>query len=145
MQENARTGAGAQQADAKTLGGDFLQGVDDPLILADLQTRLRAIVTGQNGEMSSARALPPKRVDQQDYLGLRLQIRGTMKGVHSIVNAIEESTPFLFVDRAQMRMEERRGAVEEAVWAGMVAELDIYGAKWPQPAGSVTGPGVTPK
>ena len=91
--------------------------------------------------------MPPKRVDHQDYLGLRLQIRGTLQGVHSIIVAIEDSTPFLFVDRAQLRMEERRGAVEDAIpaAAGMVAELDIYGAKWPQPEGTVAGPGVAPQ
>lgn len=146
-QANAKTGAGARQTDAKTLGADFLQGVDDPLIIADVQTRLRAIVIGQNGELNSARALPARRVDQQDYIGLRLQLRGTLKGVHAMILAIEQSTPFLFVERAQLRMEERRGAVDEALGeaATMVAELDVYGAKWPTLPGTDAGQGVAPK
>ncbi len=125
-------------AGEKALNADFLQGSDDALMMADVQTRLRAIVVGQNAELNSARALPLKRIDQQDYVGLRLQIRGTLQGVHAILFAIEDQTPFLFVERAQLRMEERRGAVEEPAGepAAMMAELDVYGAKWPAAGGA---------
>ncbi|MEQ1694524.1 MAG: type II secretion system protein GspM [Hyphomicrobiaceae bacterium] len=141
-QGNAKTNPALASADIKTLGGDFLQGADVPLIIADLQTRLRAIVVGQNAELDSARALPIKVIDQQSYTGARLQIRGTMKGIHAIIFTIEDATPYLFLDRVQMRMEERRGAVEDAPGeaATMFADLDVYGAQWPStefmPSGS---------
>jgi hypothetical protein len=129
--EQGATKAG--RPDSNALNVDFLQGSDDALMMADVQTRLRAIVVGQNAELNSARALPMKQIDEQDYVGLRLQIHGTLKGIHAIIYAIEDQTPLLFVERAQLRMEERRGAVEETAeqLSSMVAELDVYGAKWP--------------
>lgn len=130
---NARTNSALLNVDSATLGGDFLQGADVPLIIADLQTRLRALVVSENAELDSARALPHKVIEQQSYVGARLQIRGSFRGIHAIIFAIEDATPFLFLERVQIRMEDRRAAVGEVLGeaAVMFADLDVYGAQWP--------------
>jgi general secretion pathway protein M len=113
---------------------DFLTGVEDPIIVADLQTRLGALTSARNIEVTSARALPPKHRDGLMYLGLRLSIRGEMNSLHQVLHAVETTSPLLFVDRLAMRLDDRgaggrdRGA--ESL-APMTADLDIYGAKWP--------------
>jgi Type II secretion system (T2SS), protein M subtype b len=128
--------------------GDFLAGPEDAIIIADLQTRLSALIAARNAELSSARALPPKSRDGLDYLGLGLQIRAEMKDVQDILHAIETGTPLLFVERADLRLDERGPAAgrtrnAESV-APMVLEIAVYGAKWPSerpPASPIPTPG----
>jgi hypothetical protein len=140
LKQSTAKGA-ADPKDQRLLTTDFLQGTDEPLIIADLQTRLRAIVIGQNGELTSASTLPPRLVDKQAYLGLRLQLRATMAGTHTIISAIEGATPLLFIERAAMRMDERRDTGDEqpGELALMVVELDVYGAKWSAPDQAAVG------
>src|SRR5215469_10124775 len=105
-QPGSESGAG----DLERYRGDFLAGPEDAIILADLQTRLRSLITAHNAELSTARALPAKSRDGLEYLGLALQIRAEMKSVQEVLHAIETGTPLLFVEHADLRLDERRSA-----------------------------------
>lgn len=115
--------------------GDFLAGPEDAIIVADLQTRLRSLITARNAELSSARALQPKSRDGLEYLGLGLQIRAEMKSIQEVLYAIETGRPLLFVERADLRLDERGAAAGPArnaeSIAPMILEIAVYGAKWP--------------
>jgi len=125
--------------------GDFLAGPEDSIIIADLQTRLSALITAHNAELSSARALPPKSRDGLEFLGLGLQIRAEMKSIQEVLHAIETGTPLLFVERADLRLDDRGAAAGrtrnvESI-APMVLDIAVYGAKWPDKSpGLVTTP-----
>ncbi len=119
--------------------GDFLKGEQDSLILAELQTRLRAIVVGKNSELATARTLPPKAIGSQQYLGLRLQVHGELPDVQGILHSIEYGRPVLFIDRFTMRLLERRGATLDDRPPQLFAEIDVYGAKWPEQPARKTG------
>jgi general secretion pathway protein M len=122
----------------------FLAGTEDNLILADLQTKIRSIVLAKSAELLSARSLPQRDLEQQAYLGLRLQFRGEMKNIQEILHAIEFGSPFLEVSRLAMRVDERRGAIETEnnTTPPIVAEIDVYGAKWT--ASAKTAPQARP-
>src|SRR5262249_23367716 len=133
--QGRQAGAEISARDFERQRGDFLAGPEDAIIIADLQTRLSALITAHNAELSSARALPPKSRDGLEYLGLGLQIRAEMKSIQEILHAIETGTPLLFVERADLRLDERRvaagrGRNAESI-APMTLEIAIYGAKWP--------------
>jgi hypothetical protein len=122
--------------------GDFLSGAEDPIIVAELQTRLSSLIAARAGELNSAQSLQAKAKDGLDYLGLRLQFRAEMKSVQEILHAIETSTPLLFIERAALRLDDRGGA-ERGKGADSVApmsiEVDVYGAKWPDTAAPTAG------
>jgi hypothetical protein len=124
--------------------GDFLAGPEDAIIIAELQTRLSSLIAARNAELSSARALPPKSRDGLEYLGLGLQIRAEMKSIQEVLQAIETGTPLLFVERADLRLDERGVAAARARNAESIApmtlEIAVYGAKWP---GLTPAPGST--
>jgi general secretion pathway protein M len=132
---------GAQTAPGETLRfkADFLEGEQEAIMAADLQTRLRGIIVGQNSELMSARALPSRVVGSLTVLGLKLQIRGPIADIQQILHTIETGTPLLWVGYAQLGLELRRspGSGMPLQSRNMTAELDVYGAKWPTPA--VTG------
>jgi general secretion pathway protein M len=122
--------------------GDFLAGAEDPIIVAELQTRLSSLIAARAGELNSAQSLQAKAKDGLDYLGLRLQFRAEMKNVQEILHALETSTPLLFIERAALRLDDRggadRGKGADSV-APMSVEVDIYGAKWPDSAAPTAG------
>jgi hypothetical protein len=140
--QSRQPGVETSASDLDRYRGDFLSGPEDAIIVADLQTRLSALIAARNAELSSARALPSKTRDGLEYLGLGLQIRAEMKSVQEILHAIETGTPLLFVERADLRLDERGAAAgrsrnAESV-APMVLEIAVYGAKGPsqRPAGA---------
>jgi hypothetical protein len=111
---------------------DFLTGTQNPVIIAELQNRLRAVAIDKKSELNSVNALPSKSVDGRIYLGLRAVFRGHLKDIQQIVHFVETSSPLLFIDRAVMRLDVRPmgngDAIQSAVPA-LIAELDIYGAR----------------
>lgn len=108
----------------------FLAGTEDALIVADLQTKLRALVVSHNSQLISARTLAPKRADSGNYLGLKLEIKGDIRDIHRIIYGIETSEPYLFIDKARLRPSDRRFGEQDKLDATQFqAELDIYGAK----------------
>lgn len=114
--------------------GDFLPGSEDALMMADLQTRLRTLVVARSSELSSAQVLPPRSIDGLTYLGVRIQLRGQLRDVQAILHTIETATPFLFIERVQLRLEDLRvapaGSTQTAV-PRLLADIDVFGAKWP--------------
>jgi len=123
--------------DASQLDGyrmDFLAGVEDAIIVADLQTRLSALTTARRAEVTSARALQPKSAEGLTYLGLRLTIQGEMQSLQQVLYEFESTTPLLFVERAALRLDNRAGGRRDRgpdSLAPMTLEVDVYGAKWP--------------
>lgn len=126
--------SGSQEAVAP-YARDFLSGMQDSLITAELQSRLNAMAAARKAEVASMRVLPARVADGITYLGLRIQLRGEVKSVHELIYHVETSAPLLFVERAVLRLEERRGAVHgrSADVPILFAELDVYGGKWPGP------------
>jgi hypothetical protein len=133
--QSRQTGAQTSTSDLDRYREDFLDGPEDAIVVADLQTRLSSLISARNAELSSARALQPKSRDGLDYLGLSLQIRAEMKDIQNILHAIETGTPLLFVETANLRSDERGAAASRArnteSVAPMVLEIAVYGAKWP--------------
>ncbi len=141
--QSRQAGAEMSAGDLDRYRGDFLAGPEDAIIVADLQTRLSALITAHNAELSSARALPPKSRDGLEFLGLGLQIRAEMKNIQEVLHAIETGTPLLFVERADLRLDERGAAAGRArnveSIAPMVLDIAVYGAKWPSPSTPASG------
>jgi hypothetical protein len=133
--QGRQAGSELSASDLERYRGDFLAGPEDAIIVADLQTRLRSLITARNAELSSARALPPKSRDGLEYLGVGLQIRAEMKSIQEVLHSIETGTPLLFVERADLRLDERGAAAGRArnpeSVAPMTLEIAVYGAKWP--------------
>ena len=142
--QGRQVGSELSAGDLDRYRGDFLAGPEDAMIVADLQTRLRSLITARNAELSSARALPPKSRDGLEYLGLALQIRAEMKSIQEVLYAIETGTPLLFVERADLRLDERGATAARARNAESIApmtlEIAVYGAKWPSFTPAAGGP-----
>lgn len=127
---------GVHQEHLDAYRGDFLTGSSEATIGAELQARLRAVVTTNNSELLSAQALPSRKVGSLSVVGLRLQMRGPLDSIQRILHAVETAHPLLFVERAVLRQDP--AAMTSPARAGLdavrlVVDLDITGMRWPAP------------
>lgn len=112
----------------------FLAGTDVPLIAADLQNRLRALAQANNIEMNSAYVLPVKTSGANQYIGVRVLLRGEIADVQRVLHVVETGAPLLFVERATLRIDTWPLNSTDPTRSGapaLVAELDIFGARLP--------------
>ncbi len=138
---SARASAGyTKQFDR--LAADYLSGPQAPVILAALQNQLRTLALTRGVELNSANNLPARNEQHLEYLGLRVAFRGRLQEIQAILHEIETARPFLFVERAVLRVDSwplksadsgRNGA------PAVIAELDVYGVRLPEPPATTAG------
>jgi general secretion pathway protein M len=129
--QQSRVQAAVQQADTQVEHGEFLVGTNEGVIVADLQTRLKAIAEAAGARLRSAQSLPPKTRDDVRYVGARLDVYGPLAAIQRTLHAVEAGTPYLFVDAAAIRAAPSvnpaalpNGAAQEPV---IDAQFDVFG------------------
>jgi general secretion pathway protein M len=130
--QQPRVQAAAQEADAQVDHGEFLVGTNEGVIVADLQTRLKAMAEAAGARLRSVQSLPPKTREEVRYVGARLDVHGPLAAIQRTLHAVESGTPYLFVDAAVVRPALRANTqgLPNAVAQEPVidAQLDIFGA-----------------
>ena len=71
-----------------------------PLLIAQLQQQLQAIVTSNQAQFVRASELPTRHEDELTFAGLRLEVTGTVQSLSKILSTIEASVPILIVEKA---------------------------------------------
>jgi hypothetical protein len=124
--------AAAHEADAQVENGEFLVGTNEGVIVADLQTRLKAMAEAAGARLRSVQSLPPKTREEVRYFGARLDVYGPLAAIQRTLHAVEGGTPYLFVDAAVVRAAPaiNTQALPNATAQEPVidAQLDIFGA-----------------
>jgi Type II secretion system (T2SS), protein M subtype b len=129
--------------------GDFFEGANEAVVLAELQKQLNQMAGRVDVELIMAQPLPSRVAGAQTLLGLRLQMRGALDGVQKMLHGIETARPYLYIDRATLRSDSMNLAVTGRMPGGnggisalrMVVELDISGARWVRPASDASKAG----
>jgi general secretion pathway protein M len=128
----AQVEAAARQTDAQIEQGEFLTGTNEGVIVADLQTRLKAVAEAAGARLRSVQSLPPKSKDDVRYVGARLDAFGPVEAIQRAIYAVETGKPYLFVGAAVIRAAppvNTQGLAHVAAPAPAIdAQLDIFGA-----------------
>jgi hypothetical protein len=109
---------------------EFLQGGNDGVAAANLQTLIKGMVEPTGARLRSVRTLPTKPQDDMKFIGVQLEITGTIQAVYQAVRTIETAKPFLFIEDALLRPTQRVAMTLPGVSAEPTvdAQLDIVGA-----------------
>jgi hypothetical protein len=130
--QQTRVEAAAREAEAQVENGEFLIGTNEGVIVADLQTRLKAMAEAGGARLRSVQSLPPKTRDEVRYVGARLDISGPLAAVQRTLHAVEAGTPYLFVDAAVVRVApptNTQGLANATPQEPLIdAQLDVFGA-----------------
>jgi len=130
--QQARVAAAAHEADAKVEDGEFLVGTNEGVVVADLQTRLKAMAEAAGARLRSVQSLPPKTREEVRYVGARLDVYGPLAAIQRTLHGVEAGTPYLFVDAAVVRAPPPVNTQALANAApqepAIDAQLDVFGA-----------------
>jgi general secretion pathway protein M len=84
-------------------GDPFLPGNEERVVSADLQASLKGIVATADVRFLSIRALPTVRSQQLRLVAVSMELEGPLAAIRSVILAIENQMPFLFVSAASLR------------------------------------------
>jgi hypothetical protein len=119
--------------DVNTLLADVSLGNDTSAILgAGLQSKLREIAQQNGLEVIQAAdmetAPTPEGDSAPQRIGIRIDVSGPTKGVHSFLTSIEVMKPWLFVDNVRLQAGSIEGA-EATIEPPMQLSLDVWGLR----------------
>lgn len=97
----------ATQSAADGHRAEFLQGTNDSVAAANLQTTLKGMVDPTGVRLRSISALPAKPMEGMKLIGAQLEMTGTIKAVYETVRTFETAKPFLFIVGAQLKPTQR--------------------------------------
>jgi general secretion pathway protein M len=83
--------------------GGFLNGANDSLAAAQIQSRLKTVLDSAQGELKSTQILPGKKEGNLTRVGVRVQMAGSIGAAQRVLHAIESGTPFLFTENVEIR------------------------------------------
>ena len=109
---------------------EFLQGGNDGVAAANLQTLVKGMVEPTGARLRSIRTLPTKPEDSMKFIGVQVEITGTIQAVYQSARAVETAKPFLFIVGALLRPTQRVAMTPPGMSAEPTidAQLDIVGA-----------------
>jgi hypothetical protein len=124
------TVAGLAAQSASDGSAEFLQGGNDGVAAANLQTLVKGMVEPTGARLRSVRTLPTKPREDMKFIGVQLEITGTIQAVYQTVRTIESAKPFLFIEGALLRPTQRVAMTPPGMGAEPTidAQLDIVGA-----------------
>ena len=109
----------------------FLDGTDDGLIQADLQTRINAYVQQPQVIVQSSGPATSFEQDGIRYVGINLALSGTNEGIHKTLLNIESSTPLLLVKSARFSSLVTGGGLSPEIEPKINLQLAVFGSKDP--------------
>lgn len=109
---------------------EFLQGTNDSVAAANLQTMLKGMVVPTGARLRLIRALPAKPMQNMKFIGVQLEMTGTIMAIYQTVRTIETAKPFLFIVAAQLKPTQRTVILSALSRAEPTidAQLDVVGA-----------------
>ena len=107
---------------------EFLVGPNEGVIGADLQTRLKTITEGAGAQLRSVQTIPARTSEQIRYVGVHIEMSGSLQAVHRAIHAVETGTPYLFVGGAMIRPALSAGRQDSPTEPTIETQLDIVGA-----------------
>lgn len=109
---------------------EFLQGGNDGVAAANLQTLVKGMVEPTGARLRSVRTIPAKLDEGMKFIGVQVEITGTIQAVYQSVSSVESAKPFLFIVGALLKPTQQVAMVRPGMSAvpTIDAQLDIVGA-----------------
>jgi len=81
----------------------YLRSDTAALAAAELQRIVTRTSAGKSAQILSTQILPESREEDFTRIGLKVRMRGTLKGITQVFYALESGEPYLFLDKVSLR------------------------------------------
>jgi general secretion pathway protein M len=88
----------SQQSDLR-----YLQSNTDSLANAELQRRIKRVVTAGQGEIVSTQAVKISQEEILNRVAIRVRMKSTLESLKKILHQLETQKPYLFVENISLR------------------------------------------
>jgi hypothetical protein len=106
----------------------FLDGANEALAAAALQSRIRALVASAHGELKSTQILPVQPDGTFRRVGVRSEMTIALAGAQQVLYAIEASPPWLMLDNVVLDgREAERQRERNPESAALALSFDAFG------------------
>jgi general secretion pathway protein M len=92
----------AELAQRQAAQNGLLDGTNETLAAAELQTRIKAIVDSARGELKSTQILPVQQEGGFRRVGIRGEMSMTLPAAQQVLYALETASPLLFLDNVDI-------------------------------------------
>lgn len=118
--------AALRRRQAATAG--FLQGSNDALLAAQIQSRVKALVEAAHGELKSTQVLPVQDEGRYRRIAVRAQMTLDLTGAQQVLYGIETNSPLLFLDNVDLHSHiEGRRRESGSPSPSLDLRFDVYG------------------
>ena len=83
---------------------------------------------GAGCKLRSVQSLPTKPGDQIRYIGVRVEMNGSLQSVHKAIYAVETGKPYLFITGVVLKPSAPAGRPDTRLEPTIEAQLEIFGA-----------------
>ncbi len=130
----SRTSVMQQTAELKNTimgSGAFSVQKSVPLVLAEMQEKIKNIVAGAGGELTSTQNLSPRSVDGLMKLGINASFSGKMENLKNILYELESAKPYMIIENIKIYGSENErdsstGEIISANQVTVVADIITY-------------------
>jgi hypothetical protein len=122
----------ARRVETDNARGEFLEGDNDGLVAANLQSKLKAAADEAKVNVRSLQMLPSKTQEGSTLTGARLDVAGTLPAIHALARALETAMPVLLITDADLRRESSVWGAPDDSNAQISAQFDVFGAAKPR-------------
>ncbi|MEM7620861.1 MAG: type II secretion system protein GspM [Pseudomonadota bacterium] len=110
----------------------FLTDENETLAQTKLQANIKKIITINRAAVRVARGLETLEDKALRLIGVSVDFGGSHQSVRNIVHAIETASPFLFIEKAEIKVRTSAGRFNIYQPSQLQVQLDIYAALKPK-------------
>ena len=107
--------------------GRLIEGDSFELTAADVQNRLKTLADNSGAELKSTQILPAEDLENFRKVAVRVTMMANAEAAQSIFYALETATPYLFLDRLDLRGPKRRSRRKRKNEGILQLRFDVFG------------------
>ena len=112
---------------ANDAAGRLIEGDSVELATAGIQNKLKALANANDAELKSTQILPAEDGETFRKVAVRVTMMADTEAAQAVFHALETATPYLFLDRLDLRGPKRRSRRKNKNQGILQVRFDVFG------------------
>ena len=113
--------------ETQSTSGRLIEGDSVELAAAGVQNKLKALANANDAELKSTQILPAEDGESFRKVAVRVTMMADTEAAQAVFHALETATPYLFLDRLDLRGPKRRSRRKSKNEGILQVRFDVFG------------------
>ena len=113
--------------ETQSTSGRLIEGDSVELAAAGVQNKLKALADANGAELKSTQILPAEDSEAFRRVAVRVTMMADTEAAQAVFHALETATPYLFLDRLDLRGPKRRSRRKKKNEGILQVRFDVFG------------------